>query len=88
MSVESNVIDRLITPVGECFTPEVAERITALKADGQLQARVDELAEKANCGRLSDEERAEYETYVSFADFVALLQIKARNLLDGTSGAA
>lgn len=85
MSVETNVIDRLITPVGECLTPEVAQRIATIKADGELQRRVDELARKANSGRLNEEERAEYETYVNFADFVALLQIKARNLLEGFS---
>ena len=69
-------------PVGQCLTPEVAKRIVSLRADRELQSRVDELADKANAGRLSDEERSEYEQYVSFSQFVTLLQIKARNLLD------
>lgn len=88
MNIETTTIDRLIEPVGQCFTPEVAERIASLRADTELQVRVDKLADKANQGTLSEDERSEYEQYVSFSQFVTLLQIKARNLLDGTSGAA
>jgi hypothetical protein len=88
MNPESSVIDRLMDPVGQCLTPEVAERIASLRADDKLQARVDELAHKANAGTLTDDERSQYEQYVSFSQFVTLLQIKARNLMDRTTGAA
>jgi len=88
MNPESSVIDRLIDPVGQCLTPEVAGRIASLRADDQLQARVDELADKANEGTLTDDERSQYEQYVSFSQFVTLLQIKARNLVDRTTGTA
>jgi len=87
MNPESSVIDRLIDPVGQCLTPEVAQRIASLQADDKLQARVDELADKANAGTLTDDERSQYEQYVSFSQFVTLLQIKARNLVDRTTGA-
>jgi hypothetical protein len=86
MKPETSVIDQLIQPVGECLTPEVAQRIAALRADTELQARVDELADKVNTDSVTDEERAEYEQYVSFSQFVTLLQIKARNLLDRAPG--
>ena len=82
MVSESSVIDRLMDPVGRCLTPEVAKRIVSLRADSVLQSRVDVLADKANTGTLSDEERSEYEQYVNFSQFVTLLQIKARDLLD------
>jgi hypothetical protein len=49
---------------------------------------VDELADKANAGTLTETDRSEYEQYVSFSQFVTLLQIKARNNLDSTPGAA
>ena len=75
-------------PVGQCLTPEVAKKIVSLRADRELQSRVDELADKANAGTLSDEERSEYEQYVTFSQFVTLLQIKARNLLDEAPDAA
>ena len=80
--MSTTVIDRLMEPVGECLTPEVARRIAALRADTELQQRVDELAEKSNKGTLTAPERSEYEQYVSFSQFVTMLQIKARNLID------
>lgn len=52
-----------------------------LKADKQLKARVADLAEKSNQGRLTPEEHAEYANYVSFGTFIALLKSKARLLL-------
>ena len=88
MTPESSVINKLLEPVGECFTPEVAQRTAALRADASLQAHVDALADKANAGTLTDTERSEYERYISFSEFVTLLQVKARDLLDRTPGAA
>ncbi len=88
MGIQDSIIDRLIEPVGQCLTAEVARRIASLRADNELQARVDELADKANAGTLTDEERSQYEQYVSFSQFVTLLQIKARDLADRTTGAA
>ena len=88
MTPESSVINKLLEPVGECFTPEVAQRIAELRADASLQAHVDALADKANAGTLTDTERSEYERYISFSEFVTLLQVKARDLLDRTPGAA
>ena len=54
-----------------------------LRATPELQQQVDVLADKANRGVLSEDERHDYEQYVSFSQFVTLLQIQARNLLDG-----
>ena len=82
MASDNSVIDRLMDPVGRCLTPDVARRIISLRADPDLQSRVDALAEKANAGALSGEERSEYEQYVNFSQFVTLLQVKARDLLD------
>lgn len=87
-TIEATIIDRLLEPVGQCLTPEVARRIANLRADPALQTRVDELADKANRGTLTDDERCEYGQYVSFSQFVTLLQIKARGVLDSSSGAA
>ena len=86
-TTENSVIDRLLDPVGQCLTPEVARRIADLKADPALQSRVDELADKANAGTLTESERSEYQKYVNFWQFVTLLQAKARNVLDASHGA-
>ncbi len=63
------------------FTPEVARALTQLRADPKLQARMDELAEKCNEGRLTSAEREEYETSIRFANYLAIIQAKARRLV-------
>jgi hypothetical protein len=77
----SAVLDRLVGPLSHCLTPESAKRLLELRPDPQLQALVDQLAEKCNEGTLTPEEQAEYASYVSFGTFVALLKSKARQLL-------
>jgi hypothetical protein len=78
-------LDRLLAPFGDCLTPEVAEKLVHLRADPEVQARVDELADKCTEGALTDEERAEYESYVHTIDVLAVLQAKARRLLRSRS---
>jgi hypothetical protein len=73
-------LDRLLDPVSRCLTPEAARRLIDLRADPELQARVDLLADKCSEGQLSAAEREEYETYVRFSRFVAILQAKALKL--------
>jgi hypothetical protein len=77
------VIDRVFEPISRCLTPAVARRIVKLRADPKLDARIHELAEKANEGQLSTAERAEYDTYVRAIHFFTVLQSKARRLLKG-----
>jgi hypothetical protein len=75
------ILDRVLEPITDCLTPDVAAKLVALRADDQIQARVDELAEKANEGTLSKEERTEYDRYRDAFHFVTILQAKARELL-------
>ena len=77
-SVETSYLDRLLEPVTQCFTLEVAERLISLPPDPAIQARIEELAEKANAGQLSDVERAEYEEYIEAVDLIGILQFRAR----------
>ena len=72
---------KLLDPVAECFTPEVAKRVAELGADPNVQARIDELAEKCNEGMMTPEETAEYDAYIRAMDVIAVLQKKARSLL-------
>jgi hypothetical protein len=81
----SQLLDRLLEPVGRCLSEEAARELASLRADAEAQARVSELAEKCNEGTLSAEERAEYESYVMAASIVAILQAKARARLNGTA---
>jgi hypothetical protein len=52
---------KILNPVAQCFTPEVAQRVAALRADPAVQARIEELAEKCNEGTITPEEMAKYE---------------------------
>ena len=65
-----------------CLTPEVAQALVNLHADPVVQARLEELADKSTEGALSEDERAEYETYVHAIDFIAVLQTQARRILN------
>jgi hypothetical protein len=76
-----SALDRVLEPVGRCLTPEVARALVGLRADAEVQARLEELADKSTEGALSPEERDEYQSYVSAIDFLSVLQAKARAIL-------
>jgi uncharacterized protein YnzC (UPF0291/DUF896 family) len=80
-----NVLDRILDPLAECLTPDVARRIVAIRVDREVQARIDELADKNTSGQISEEELAEYDTYIQAIDFITFLQAKARTLLEHTA---
>lgn len=75
------VLDRLLEPVGRSMTPELARELVELRAAPDVQARLDELAEKCNEGQLTAEERAEYESFIHAIHLIGLLQAKARAVL-------
>jgi hypothetical protein len=80
-AVANPILDRVFEPLGRCLTPAAARKLVALRADPTVQARIDDLAAKANEGQLTDDERSEYEAYVRAIQFVTVLQSKARRLL-------
>jgi len=78
---EANFLARLLAPIGECMTREVAKKVADLRADLDVQVRVDELADKCTEGELTAEERAEYESYVHAIRVIGVLQAQARGIL-------
>jgi hypothetical protein len=74
-------LDRLLDPVTQAFTPEMAKAIVNLRADDEMQAQVDVLRQKANEGTLSEIEEAEYKDFVEAVDFISIIQSKARRFL-------
>lgn len=74
-------LDQFLDPLSRCLDAESARRVIALGVSDSVQERVDALAELANEGLLSDDERAEYEALINAEDFVAILQLKARSQL-------
>jgi hypothetical protein len=83
----TNYLAQLLEPVGACFTPEVAARVANLQASPEVQARIDELAEKTTEGEITTEEQAEYDSYIHAVDFIAVLQAQARLVLKRTGKA-
>lgn len=77
----TEILEQVLDPFVECLTPEAARKIVALRADPAIQVRLDELAELANEGRLTPDERGEYEKFRATFHMVTLLQSKARQLL-------
>ena len=75
------ILERVLGPLGQILTPEVALRLVRFRFDRRVQAHIDKLARKCNEGRLSEAEHQEYETYVFAIDFIGILQAKARALL-------
>lgn len=67
-------LDQLLEPMTEAFSSEGARRIAGLRADPELQARVDVWADKANQGTLTPEEEREYNGYIEAADVIGIIQ--------------
>ena len=77
----TSYLKRFLEPVTDAFTTETARTFADLRADGELQAHVDDLAEKANNGTITPDEDAEYKAIIDAADLIAILQLKARRFL-------
>ena len=77
----TSYLDRLLEPVTETFTPEMARKIVEIRADPKIQADIDELREKANEGMLTAEEDAQYKDFVEAVDVISIIQAKARRFL-------
>ena len=77
----TSLLDSFLDPVVEFLPADTARRIIELRIEPELQHRLDELAEKANQGALSDGEREEYEGYIEELDVIAIFKLKAKAAL-------
>lgn len=74
-------LDGLLEPLSRCLDTESARRVIELQVAPPVQERIDTLAERANEGTLSDEDRSEYSALINAADFISILKLKARHYL-------
>ena len=81
MATVHDALTDLLEPLGECMTPEVAQKVIQLRASAAANERMRVLADKSAAGTLSDDECDEYEACVSAGTFIAILQAKARNII-------
>jgi hypothetical protein len=80
------IFERLLASVGQSLNPEAARKLVELQIDRRTQAQVAKLADKCNRGTLTATERAEYESFVSASEVIAVLQAQARRLLKRPTG--
>jgi hypothetical protein len=78
----ATVLSELLEPVGQLMPVEFARELAALRATPNMQAKIDDLADKANEGQLTNEERAQYLAYVDAIDVISVLQATARSVID------
>ena len=78
MSTISIHLNRLLEPITGCLSPEVAAKVAEMRADDEMQERIDYLADRANEGELTSAESEEYAGYLHAIDVIAVLQAKAR----------
>jgi hypothetical protein len=74
----TKILEGVLGPLSECLTEKDVQRLTSLPRDPAMDARVQDLAEKANEGLLTPDERRENETFIEASDFVAILLARAR----------
>lgn len=81
MPPTAQMLDRLLDPVGLALGPDAARRLVGLRPDAEVQQRIDDLADRANEGELTPDERSEYESLIAAATVLGVLQAKARTVL-------
>ena len=80
-TLSPSILDRLLEPFGNAMPVDYAKEIVDLRAAPDVQARIDELAEKCNEGQLSEVERDEYESYADAIHLIGILQRQAKRVL-------
>jgi hypothetical protein len=83
-SAIDTALDGLLDPLSRCLDAESSRRVIELRIDPAVQSRIDALAERANNGVLSEEERVEYEAFINAADLISILKLKAQRHLDSS----
>lgn len=78
-----NFLERFLDPLAEVLTPEIARKILSIHLDPPARERALYLAERANQGLLTNDERAENEAYIDAADLIGVLKSKARAVISG-----
>jgi hypothetical protein len=80
------ILDDLLEPLSRCLDAESARRVAEFRIAPVIQEKINALAERANEGLLTDEERAEYEAIINAADIISILKLKAEHNLKMNGG--
>jgi len=72
------LLEALAESVAACLDASSLRAMADLELDAPTRERLDMLAEKANEGQLTPEERIEYEGFIGVSEFLGLTQLRAR----------
>ena len=78
---ETTALQRLLRPLSQKFTVELARALVSVQADAETQAIYDDLAERRTEGRLSPAEQVELESIVRANTLLGVLKTEARAFL-------
>ncbi len=75
-----SALDQFLNPSTGWLTAECAQKLVDWKVSDELRHRIEALGRKANLGTLTEDEDAEYRSYLDDAEIISLMQAKARRL--------
>lgn len=73
-----NAMESMLACVTDTLEVSALKALVEMRASAEAAERMQWLAERANEGLLTEEERHEYDSAISFGNFLGLLQSKAR----------
>lgn len=74
-------LEKMLDPDRPCFTRETAANILQIEPDPAKTTRMEELAAKANEGRLTRDEEAEHWSHLYAGKMMSILKLQARLFL-------
>jgi hypothetical protein len=82
---DMNAMETMLAAVADTFDANALGALVEMRAPEEAAERMAYLAERANEGLLTEEERHEYHSAISFGNFLGLLQTKARLKLNSAA---
>lgn len=73
-----NAMESMLSSVADTLDVKALKALAEMRSSVEATERMNWLAERANEGLLTEEERHEYHSAISFGNFLGLLQSKAR----------
>lgn len=82
---EATLLGRILDRSAAHFAPATAEYFLSVRFTDAEVARMNELSDKAQFGSLTAQESTELDSFIHVANFLALMQAKARRSLSSAA---
>lgn len=82
----TGLLDGLLDPLSRCLDAASAQRVVEFRIPPPVEERIQLLAERANAGLLSEDDRSEYEATINAVDLISILKLKAQRYLEPNGG--